>query len=305
MEVKLLVCGVVLVVLAVTGSNAQLDVCGAAPHNSRIVGGADAPPGSWPWQASLQSNGFHFCGGSLINKQWVLTAAHCFNSTLPDLTVNFGLDALKLSNANGMSRTVSQIIKHPNFNQPTLNNDIALLQLSSPVNFTNYIRPVCLAANGSIFNAGTTCWVSGWGNIETNISLPSPKRLQEVSLPIVSNSDCNATYGGIITNNMICAGVTQGGNGTCDGDSGGPLVTKIGSVWVQAGVVSFTTRKGCAASNFPQVFTRLSEYQSWINSQITTNQPGFVLFGTAHLVSLSVPLLLSILLVDFYISVLS
>ncbi|XP_045899477.1 prostasin-like [Micropterus dolomieu] len=216
MEVKLLVCGVVLVVLAVTGSNAQLDVCGAAPLKSRIVGGADAPPGSWPWQVSLQSNGFHFCGGSLINNQWVLTAAHCLNSTLPDLTVNFGLEALKLLNTNGMSRTVSQIIKHPNFNQPMLNNDIALLKLSSPVNFTNYIRPVCLAANGSIFNAGTSCWVSGWGNIETNISLPSPKRLQEVSLPIVSNSDCNATYGGIITNNMICAGVTQGGNGTCD-----------------------------------------------------------------------------------------
>ncbi|XP_045899478.1 serine protease 27-like [Micropterus dolomieu] len=309
MEVKLLVCGVVLVVLAVTGSNAQSDVCGTAPLNTRIAGRADAPAGSWPWQVSLQSNGFHFCGGSLINNQWILTAAHCFprmnyTSHLAqlNLTVHFGLDALNLSNTNSMSRTVSQIIKHPNYNTTTNDNDIALLQLSSPVNFTDYIRPVCLAVNGSVFYAGTTCWVTGWGAIEANISLPSPKRLQEVSVPIVSNSDCTASYG-TITNNMICAGVTQGGNGSCQGDSGGPLVKNSGSVWVQAGVMSF--EKGCALPNVPQGFTRVSQYQSWIKNQITTNQPGFVLFGTAHLVSFSVPLLLSIVPVDVYLSVLS
>ncbi|XP_038592630.1 chymotrypsin-like protease CTRL-1 [Micropterus salmoides] len=304
MEVKMLVCGVVLIILAVTGSNAQLDVCGTAPLNTRIVGGANAPAGSWPWQASLQSNGFHFCGGSLINDQWILTAAHCFPSTPSGLTVNLGLEALDLSNTNGISGSVSQIIKHPNFDSKTLDNDIALLKLSSPVTFTKFIRPVCLAAGGSVFNAGTTCWVTGWGRIQTGISLPPPKTLQEVRVPIVSNSDCNAAYG-TITSNMICAGVTQGGQGTCQGDSGGPLVKNNGSVWVQAGVVSFGSDQGCAVANVPEGFTRVSQFQSWINSQIPTNQPGFVLFGTAHLVSLSVPLLLSIVPVAFSFSVLS
>ncbi|XP_038565978.1 serine protease 27-like [Micropterus salmoides] len=300
MEVRVLVCGVVLVVLAVTGSNAQSDVCGTALLNTRIVGGADAPAGSWPWQVSLQTNGDHFCGGSLINNQWVLTAAHCVSSTSPGLTVHLGLDTLDLPNTNGMSRTVSQIIQHPNYNTTTNDNDIALLKLSSPVNFTDYIRPVCLAVDGSVFNAGTTCWVTGWGRIQTGIPLPSPKRLQEVSVPIVSNSDCNVTYRGKITNNMICAGVTQGGKDSCQGDSGGPLVTKNGSVWVQAGVVSFG--EGCALPNVPGVYTRVSQYQSWINSQISTNHLGS---GAAHLVPLSVPLLLSIVPVLVSFSVLS
>ncbi|XP_038590800.1 tryptase-like [Micropterus salmoides] len=318
MEVKLLVCGVVLVVLAVTGSNAQLDVCGTAPLNTRIVGGANAPAGSWPWMVSLQYEGFHFCGGSLISNQWVLTAAHCVSSFTPNLTVNLGRDTLTLLNTNAMSQTVSQIILHPNYVQAILKNDIALLKLSSPVNFTNYIRPVCLAANGSIFNPGTTCWVTGWGNIQTYIPLPSPERLQEVSLPIVSNSECREVYGGIVTNNTICTGVTQGGKGICYGDGGGPLVTKMGSVWVQAGVMSFISALGCALPYYPQGYTRVSEYQSWINSQISTNQPGFITFtedssafgsgttsGAAHLVPLSVPLLLSIVPVLFSFSVLS
>ncbi|XP_038594540.1 trypsin-like [Micropterus salmoides] len=216
MEVKLLVCGVVLVVFAVTGSNAQLDVCGIAPLSLRIVG-EDAPAGWWPWMASLHFNNKHECGGSLINDQWILTAAHCFESpSTSGLIVYLGRHTQKLSNPNEVSRTVSKIITHSDFNDETLNNDIALLQLSSPVSITDYIRPVCLAAKGSVFNAGMTCWVTGWGDIQFGVPLPYPQKLQEVNIPIVSNRDCNNAYG-YITSNMICAGLTQGGKDSCNG----------------------------------------------------------------------------------------
>ncbi|XP_044037512.1 tryptase-like [Siniperca chuatsi] len=311
MDVKLLLHCAVLVAFTVTGSNAQLDVCGIAPLNTRIVGGESAPAGTWPWQASLHDNNGHFCGGSLINNQWVLTAAHCFPSTSTSgLTVYLGRDTQQFLNPNEVSRTLSQIIIHPDYDKASSNNDIALLKLSSPVVFTDYIRPVCLSAGGSVYNAGTTCWVTGWGNIQSGVQLPFPQRLQEVSVPIVSNSDCNAAYKGGITSNMLCAGLTEGGKDSCQGDSGGPLVSKTGSQWVQGGVVSFG--EGCAQPNFPGVYTRVSQYQSWINDQISSDQPGFVTFvgdgstsGTAHLVSLSVPLLLSLLPVLFSLYVFS
>ncbi|XP_035852451.1 chymotrypsin-like protease CTRL-1 isoform X2 [Sander lucioperca] len=296
MEGKLLL---VLLVLTAAGSNAQntSDVCGIAPLNTRIVGGVNALRGSWPWQVSLHDSNGHFCGGSLINSQWVLCAAHCFSST-SGLTVYLGRDNQQLLNPNEVSRSLSQIIINPNYDPNTNNNDVSLLRLSSPVNFTNYISPVCLAAAGSTYPDGTTCWVTGWGTISSSgISLPFPQTLQEVSVPLVSNTQCNAAYGSI-TSNMICAGLPAGGKDSCQGDSGGPLVTKSGSTWVQVGVVSFG--KDCALPNFPGVYARVSQYNSWIKNQINGATS-----GTAHLVSLSAPLLLSFFPILFSLFVLS
>ncbi|XP_062393878.1 mucin-2-like isoform X2 [Sardina pilchardus] len=272
-----------LTTLYACGCLGQLDVCGRPPLNSRIAGGQDAPAGSWPWQASLHASfpGFStfICGGSLINEQWVLSAAHCFNSvSASNLEVYLGRQNQEGSNPNEVKRTVSQIINHPSFNRFTFDNDIALLHLNAPVTFTDYIRPVCLAANGSVFLNGTDSWVTGWGNTADGVPLPSPKTLKEVEVPVVENTQCQSLYQVVpftVTDNMMCAGDPAGGRDSCEGDSGGPLVSKQDSVWVQSGIVAL---EGCKEPNRPGVYTRVSRYESWINSEISTNQPGFVQF---------------------------
>uniref|UniRef100_A0A671XJC2 Zgc:100868 n=1 Tax=Sparus aurata TaxID=8175 RepID=A0A671XJC2_SPAAU len=272
------ICVAALLTLLTTESHSQADVCGQPPLNPRIVGGQVAPAGAWPWQVSLQIGGSHFCGGSLINNQWVLSAAHCFQSIgTSGLVVSLGRQSQEGSNPNAVSRTVAQIINHPNYNPSTSDNDISLLRLSSPVTFNNFIRPVCLAASDSTFFNGTDSWVTGWGTIGFGVPLPSPQNLMEVEVPAVGNRQCNCDYGvGRITDNMICAGLREGGRDSCQGDSGGPMVSKQNSRWIQSGVVSFG--RGCALPNFPGVYARVSRYQTWINSQISTNQPGFLTF---------------------------
>ncbi|KAL2101808.1 hypothetical protein ACEWY4_003569 [Coilia grayii] len=252
--------------------------CGLAPLNNRIVGGADTTEGSWPWQASLHLNGRHICGGCLLNSQWVLTAAHCISSRdVSRWTVYLGRQVQSGTNANEVRRSVLTITTHPQYNNSLFNNDVALIQLGSSVSFTNYIRPACLSARNSTFHNATACVATGWGNIRKGESLPAPQTLQEVKVPVVGNRQCTCqftTTNAKITSNMVCAG--SSGRGVCQGDSGGPLQCKQESQWIIAGLSSFGVP--CATGRFPEVFSRVSEYQSWITDNVGGTSVGFVIY---------------------------
>ncbi|XP_071315858.1 chymotrypsin-like protease CTRL-1 [Trachinotus anak] len=274
-------CGLtVMITILSKGCESQDLGCGVAFLNTRIVGGQDASPGSWPWQASLTRDGRHFCGGSLISSQWVMTAAHCIKSPEDNITVFLGRYNQSGQNVNEMSRTVAQITCHPLYGSLTLDNineydnDICLLKLSTPVRFTDYIGPICLASATSTFYNGTDSWVTGWGRLQE--FGPTANTLQEVEVPVIGNKECQCYNGGFITKNMICAGLKAGGKDSCQGDSGGPMMSKDGFRWVQSGIVSFG--QGCARPGKPGVYARVSRYQEWISNITGSNKPTFVTF---------------------------
>nr|XP_055037268.1 serine protease 27-like [Misgurnus anguillicaudatus] len=214
----LCVAGIVLLNLA--GSFCQLDVCGRAPFNTKIIGGSDATAGSWPWHVGITLPGLSasLCGGSLINKDWVLSSATCINLFLDQIVIYLGRRSQFDPDPHQITRTVLNVINHPDYNPSTRDNDIALVQLSSSVNFTDYIRPVCLAAAGSVFDEGLSSWATGWGFTRWRVTTwggieikdsDLPNILQEVEIPIVSNQNCSIAYNGsgvTITDNMLCAG---------------------------------------------------------------------------------------------------
>ncbi|XP_062240495.1 acrosin-like [Platichthys flesus] len=262
----------VTILLLCTGCRSAL-TCGQAPINTRIIGGQTATPGDWPWQVSLVSFGRHRCGGSLINNQWVMTAAHCISGSGSDVTVYLGRSTQSGPNPNEVSRTIAQAKCHPSYSTVTNENDICLLKLSSPVNFTDYIQPVCLAAANSILHSGVSTWVAGWGNTRPNGGSASDT-LQEANLDIVGNEECQRNSIFDITDKMICAWVQAGGIDSCQGDSGGGLVTKVGSGWAVVGIVSFGD--GCAKPNVPGIYTRVSQYMEWISNITGSDELGFV-----------------------------
>jgi len=232
----------------------------AKPITPQIVGGTVATPGAWPWQVRISRSGATgiYCGGSLIATQWVLTAAHCAQSSIGGYTIVLGDHSRTTTEGTEQTRTVSQIIVHPSYSSSTYNNDLALFRLSSPVTLNSRVQLVTLERNNSALAAGVSTTVTGWGTTSSGGSTSTT--LRQVTVPIVSNTTCNSSssYGGDVTSNMLCAG--SSGKDSCQGDSGGPLV--IASTNRQAGIVSWGI--GCALAQYPGVYTRVPNYISWI-----------------------------------------
>jgi len=238
----------------------------AAPVLSpKIVGGEPAKPGEFPYIVSLRSKSYgHFCGGSLIAQNWVLTAAHCVKGGSID---QVWIGMLDQKNTAGVEKFKPvKIIAHEGYSSSTMANDYALIQLAENSSFAPVAvntQEITLSDENQIM--ATT---AGWGTLkEGSSSLPA--LLQRVSVPLVSTEACNAAeaYNGDILDSMICAGYKQGGKDSCQGDSGGPLITvNENGQHTLIGVVSWG--QGCARANKYGVYSKVSAAVSWINSKI-------------------------------------
>jgi len=232
------------------------------PPNARIIGGRPVDIKTFPFAASLQDSGGHFCGGSLITKHVVLSAAHCQGGRY---SVKLGATEW---DKGGQEIDMQREVPHPGYDSRTTDKDYMLVLLDKPATLNNDVKLVQLNSQNAKPAVNDKVTVLGWGVTSPSGGGGVSDKLMTVDVNAISNNDCNNhgsgqnSYGGQISDHMLCAKVPQGGKDSCQGDSGGPLVDNNG---VQIGVVSWGI--GCAEKEHPGVYARVSKEYTWIEKE--------------------------------------
>ncbi|XP_029663392.1 chymotrypsin-1-like [Formica exsecta] len=228
------------------------------PH---IVNGTDALLGGHPYMVSLRLNNNHFCGGSIIAKRHILTAAHCLTTfsdpkVLKNVTVHAGTNFLTKT---GDVYNVKKVIIHPDYDPDLIRNDIGLFHLKTDIVFKDVVQSIPIATTNSTL-VGEFCFLIGWGRLKKSGKIPD--KLQKLDLKVFSQTDCKILYEDI-QDSHICA-FSKNGQGACHGDSGSPLVAN----GIQIGIASFVVP--CAVG-FPDVYTRVSAFKDWLGQHVNVN----------------------------------
>lgn len=238
-----------------------------------IIGGVEAIPGAWPWQARLDTfnpgmpwNNHLFCGGVLVSREWVLTAAHCVYDLAPsEFSVTLGDHDREVFEGTEQSFTVQRIIVHPNYpnNGSVTPDDLALIQLDRHATLTARVKIIDLAAtpqHDPFIVPGATIMLTGWGQVDLTY-MEATRYLQQVSLPLAGSC-----YGG-----MLCTAASTPPQSGCSGDSGGPMVIQVANQWLLAGIISGVTYPDCESST---IAVRIATHKDWIEQY--TNQVGII-----------------------------
>ncbi|XP_066134143.1 neutrophil elastase-like [Saccopteryx bilineata] len=217
-----------------------------------IVGGRQAQPHAWPFMVSLQQRGSHFCGGTLVAPNFVMSAAHCVDSiNFRRVQVVLGAHNLRQQEPTRQLFGVQQVFTN-GFDSQTLRNDIAILQLNGSATINTNVQVARLPEQDQGVGNGVRCLAMGWGRLGTNQR--PPRVLQELNVTVVT-SLCPRTN--------VCTLVPRRRAGICFGDSGGPLVCN----GLIHGIDSFI-RGGCGSGFYPDAFAPVAQFANWINSII-------------------------------------
>ncbi|XP_020899808.1 chymotrypsin-like elastase family member 1 isoform X1 [Exaiptasia diaphana] len=245
---------------------------GPASSSKRIVNGANADAHEWPWQVSLQqdsSGSSHFCGGSIIATEWVLTAAHCveyYRRSPGSFQIVVGAHDKDQKTQHQEIHYAKQIYIHTSWNRRRLRADVAFIRLTKKISLHKHVSTIPLPRQGDRVSVGTKCFATGWGYKKGNDHSSLAKVLQEADLTIAPQQKCDNMFTSIsVDNTMVCAGGQ--GKGACSGDSGGPLACWENGQWVLRGIASFVMGRRCSVRHYT-VFARVSSFVDWMQNKM-------------------------------------
>ncbi|XP_073483556.1 plasminogen-like [Aquarana catesbeiana] len=225
----------------------------------------EAYQNSWPWQISIRTSfNLHYCGGTLIDREWVLTAKHCLDRSNDPASykIHLGIHYEVSTEPSKQVRDVEKMFLEPS------NADLALLKLKSPALITDEVLPACLPPENYVMPDKSECYVTGWGETQ---GIGKTGVLRESAVPVIENTLCNSPeyLNNKVTSRELCAGNIHEGDGSCQGDNGGPLSCFDGEKYILQGVASWDL--GCAQPMKPGVYVRVSRFISWIEQTMKAN----------------------------------